>query len=350
VDELARDERVAAAYALWQEMRDEVCRTYSQTLPERLPLSRQKEFKPVRNMVIREALKLSEMNFAFDDEGMEDEPQPEEVTVASESTKQSYTVFQQADRYRRAKKALTNKDANAVEKTAAFDSLQRLWDEGYTIAAHQLGKLYRDGIFVLPNMEEAAIWFQRSAESGNDCSAYALGKLLLEQGEIEDALRWLEQAAGQNNQYAQYRLGKVCLSGEVIPKDIDAALEHLTSAAGRGNQYAQYTLGKLFLLGQDVEQNREAAIRWLTLSAAQGNTYAQYFIDHQDDFHGASVSSAVLRMLHHMGQIFRENTTANDAYHGMQIDKKRRRKLREKKMAMGHKPDDHEEYPIRTMR
>ena len=58
VDELAKDERVAAAYDLWNRMREEVCRTYSEQLPERLPLSCQKEFKPVRNMVIREVLKL----------------------------------------------------------------------------------------------------------------------------------------------------------------------------------------------------------------------------------------------------------------------------------------------------
>lgn len=60
VDELAKDERVAAAYDLWNQMREEVCRTYSEQLPERLPLSRQKEFKPVRNMVIREVLQLGQ--------------------------------------------------------------------------------------------------------------------------------------------------------------------------------------------------------------------------------------------------------------------------------------------------
>ena len=60
VDELARDVRVAAAYDLWNQMREETCRIYSETLPERLPLSRQKEFKSVRNMVIREALRLAQ--------------------------------------------------------------------------------------------------------------------------------------------------------------------------------------------------------------------------------------------------------------------------------------------------
>ena len=58
VDALAADERVTKAYDLWNEMRESIYRTYSEHLPERLPLSKQKEFKAVRNMVIREALQL----------------------------------------------------------------------------------------------------------------------------------------------------------------------------------------------------------------------------------------------------------------------------------------------------
>ena len=58
VDELAKDERVKAAYDLWYEMREEVLRTYSDKLPERLPLSQQKELKRIKNMVIEEAVRL----------------------------------------------------------------------------------------------------------------------------------------------------------------------------------------------------------------------------------------------------------------------------------------------------
>ena len=60
VDELERDERVAAAYNLWYEMREEVLRTYKDDLPDRIPLSRQKEFKRIKNIVIQEAVKLGE--------------------------------------------------------------------------------------------------------------------------------------------------------------------------------------------------------------------------------------------------------------------------------------------------
>ena len=60
VDELASDERVAEAYSLWQDMRDEVFSFYSKAKPERVLLSKQKEFKPVRNMVIRELVQMME--------------------------------------------------------------------------------------------------------------------------------------------------------------------------------------------------------------------------------------------------------------------------------------------------
>ena len=58
VDELAKDPRVAAAYALWYELREDVLRTYKDDLPQRLPLSQQKEFKRIKNIVIEEAVKM----------------------------------------------------------------------------------------------------------------------------------------------------------------------------------------------------------------------------------------------------------------------------------------------------
>jgi len=59
VEELAQDPHVSHAYELWQQLREKVLSTYSKDLPPRLPLSAQKEFKSVRNMVIRETLRMS---------------------------------------------------------------------------------------------------------------------------------------------------------------------------------------------------------------------------------------------------------------------------------------------------
>ncbi len=341
VDELAKDERVAAAYSLWQDMQDEVVRTYTDDLPERVPLSRQKEFKPVRNMVIRETLKLSERRITFEDEGMDDEPESAETVPPT--TSGIHKIYEQAERYRRAKKLIYDEDAGMDEKRSAIDELQKLWDEGYTIAAHQLGKVYRDGLSVATDWVKAEGWFRKSAERGTVCSAYALGKLLLPIGLSTEAIRWLKYAADAGDQYARYTLGKVYLAGENAEKDVDTAVEYLRASAEQGNQYAQYALGKLYLLGREVPPDRDVAVYYLTLSAEQGNRYAQFFLDSLTDIHSPSVGLAALRLFHHMANIFRDTTAQDSTHMGLHIDRKRRRELQEKRIAMGHKPDDHED-------
>ena len=83
VDELASDERVAEAYSLWQDMRDEVFSFYSKASPAHVPLSQQKEFKPVRNMVIREVVQMMEQLQQTVPEGAS--PVPEHSTLPPES-------------------------------------------------------------------------------------------------------------------------------------------------------------------------------------------------------------------------------------------------------------------------
>ena len=60
-----------------------------------------------------------------------------------------------------------------------------------------------------------------------------------------------------------------------------------------------------------------------------------------------SVAACMIRMLHHMGNIFRDNVSAS-GYRGLQLDRKRRKEVQEWKLALGHREDDHEEpanYP-----
>ena len=55
----------------------------------------------------------------------------------------------------------------------------------------------------------------------------------------------------------------------------------------------------------------------------------------------AGTLSATIHLLHHMSRIFRHDALISPAT--LRIDSKRRRRLQEKRMAMGHKRDDHEE-------
>lgn len=58
VDMLSRDERIAELYDLWYSKQEEVISVYTEHLPKRVPLSQNPEFKPIRNAVIQEALKI----------------------------------------------------------------------------------------------------------------------------------------------------------------------------------------------------------------------------------------------------------------------------------------------------
>ena len=49
------------------------------------------------------------------------------------------------------------------------------------------------------------------------------------------------------------------------------------------------------------------------------------------------------RLLYHMSRIFEDNCKTDVMHRGLQIDRKRRHQLRERRLALGHKPDDHEE-------
>ena len=58
VDEIAKDNRISALYDLWYEQRENVLRTYNSSLPERILLSQNKEFKAIKNAVIQAAIDL----------------------------------------------------------------------------------------------------------------------------------------------------------------------------------------------------------------------------------------------------------------------------------------------------
>lgn len=60
VDELEKDQRIAQAYSLWYDLREDVLRTYKDTLPDRLPLSQQKDLRRIKNIIVEEAEQLGE--------------------------------------------------------------------------------------------------------------------------------------------------------------------------------------------------------------------------------------------------------------------------------------------------
>ena len=323
VDELQKDERISQAYGLWYELRDEVLRTYRKDLPERLPLSRQKEFRQIHNLVIQEAVRLGEISTVFPP------LEADEPEISSPEWE-----------------ALTADDTPPEQVQMLLKRLTQAAEAGQAPAQYTLGRLYRDGGPVEKNHLRSVIWLTQAAKQGDRRAMYALGKLYLEEDDLPTAMRWFQQSAELGDTLAQYRLGKLLLESGEADRNTEA-IRWLTGAAERGDPYAQYALGKLYLLGKQVPPDHDAAVRWLKQSAAQGNESARTTLERMERFRGPSVLSAATQLLHHMSRSFQEQSTSGPIASIQFTDSKLRQRIREKKIAMGHKPDDHEDQEIR---
>ena len=333
VDKLEELPVVRACYDRWCALQSEVDNYYHDKPRERKKLSQEKEFRQIKNAVIQEVERIRLGEISFEDEDLAEHDEPESIR------RESYACWELRQIIRDDTLSLTDRDRAAEE-------LERLAGKGDAHAQYLMGQLYRDGPLLIPDSRKAKHWFTQSAKQDLPEAQYALGKLLLsddsEVRDPEEGIRWLKEAAENGSQWAAYRLGKEYLSGEFVSKDTAKAVDWFTKSAEAGNQYAQYLLGKLYLTGQGVTYDLTQAMDWFSRSAAQGNQYAQFFLERQSDLHPPSVMLAATRLLYHMSRIFEDRALPRSGV-GMQVDRKLRRRIQEKKIALGHKPDDHEE-------
>lgn len=336
VDAMATLPTVNECYQKWWELQCQLNDYYSEQQRQRLPLSQQKEFRQIKNAVIKEAEHIRQGRMSFEDTAMQQEDeQIDDRTM-------SYDCWE-------LRKIITDEDIPLEERDKAAEELEQIANSGDPHTQYLMGLLYRDGGLLVPDTEQAKRWLELSAQELPDAQ-YALGKLYLtDDPDIHDpakGLYWLQQAADSGHEYAAYRLGKEYLTGENIPKDTTRAAAYLRQAAEQANPYAQYLLGKLYLMGEGIPKDKEAAQYWFSVAEQNGHTYAGYFLDRMERQEALPPSNILLsatRLLHHMGSIFRDNAPRPAAPTGIQIDHKRLQRLRERKMAMGHKWNDHED-------
>lgn len=333
VDEMERLPSVKDCYDQWLILQGKVDGYYHGKERKRVPLSQHKEFHQIKNAVIKEAENIRQCKLFFEDKGVEQESEPEEFRNASYD-------------YENLRDAIRDESLTLEERSDAVSELETLAKSGDKYAQYLIGKLWRDGPLLTPDWVNTRYWFQKSAEQGHTYAQYALGKLLLfddpEVRDPEQGTQWLESAAQKGNHYASYRLGKEYYRGKNIGRNLTTAAKWFEHGAQAGNQYAQYMLGKLYLMGQGVEYDKELGADWLSKSAAQGNVYAQALLQRQDSGRPPHVFLGVTRLLHHMSRIFQERSLPQSGT-GLQVDSKLRQKIWEKKIAMGHRPDDHED-------
>ena len=335
VDQMARLPTVDACYQTWWELQCQVEDYYSEGKKcLRPPLSQQKEFRQIKNAVIREAEHIRMNKFSFEDKEMQDDGEQISTYGMSYECQDLQSVA-------------NDESFPLVERDEAAEQLEQLAEDGDAYALYIIGTAYRDGGLLIPDTAKAQKLLERAAEQDLDAAQYALGKLhLSDDADVHDSAKgiyWLKRSADNGNDFAAYRLGKEYLSGKNVSKDTSTAAEYLRQAANNGNAYAQYLLGKLTLMGEGVPKDMDTAYEWFAAARDNGHTYAEFFMKRMErgEQEPPSVLLSATRLLYHMGNIFRDNAPA-PAANGVQIDRKRLARLRQKRVALGHKPDDHE--------
>ena len=192
VTELAGDSRIQELYSLWYEQKEDVLRTYTNKMPERIPLEQQKEFKAIRNAVVQAALQLQL-------------PQ-EELPLSDPVPPRVDFVDDGSDVFPKAVESLREPEVEPDPETKQF-------------------------------LHEAAI-------RGSVDAVYGVGKQYLKT-DIQKAISMFELAAEQGNSYAEYQLGKIYCFGLGVPQNLEVGMEWLKASASHGNEYAAQLLGKV---------------------------------------------------------------------------------------------------------
>lgn len=283
VDEIAADERISALYDLWYEQRESVIKTYTDELPERVPLSQNKEFKSIKNTVIQEAMNIvTDRLFAEFDEDV-DEQTESDSEPSNEETEPPFTDKEKTSlmwQYYKKAKTLLNRDNENYAPNTAVEFLIESAKLGCGVAKYRLGKMFLRGEDVPKNVDYALRWLEESVSESNEFAEYLLGKTYLKGEDVEqDLIRaedLLKRSSAQGNKYVKYTLGKAYLNGELFLQNIPEAIKLITESADSGFAPAQYLLGKLLCKGEVIPQDLNKAIEYLEKAAEQKNPYAAY--------------------------------------------------------------------------
>ena len=233
--------------------------------------------------------------------------------------------------------------------------------------------MYFKGLGIPVNNQNAAKYFEKSAELGNQHAKrllafeYISGKNFEQNS--EKGISLLTECANGGDAFSYYKLGNLYLKGEIVNQDLDKAEKYLLSA--EDNEFTQYALGKLYMqkekydidkavfyfeksvdknmwssyqlgrlyfFGADgLEKDKEKAMEFLNLSAEQGDEYAQNFIDNTEQFENEMIANTIFSLFVNLSRCIED-----DYYHKFQsgrkmIDSKLRRVIQEKKQSLGIK-------------
>lgn len=252
VDRLTADPRIAALYDVWYERRFEVLRTYTDTLPEKIPLSQNKDFKPIRNAVVEIAMEMAGADLLEAD--LPEAGLPDGEITAPVEKRQSGNWWTRE--YKSARACLYGTAATEPDLPRAYTLVLEEAERGNPLVQHDLGVMLLKGMGCEKDETQAQEWFQKAL------------------GGFQN-----EESHSPKKGYWQYRIGKMYAMGYGTEQDYLTAADWYERALTEQNPFAAYALGSLYHRGQGVEQNEERAFELFLMAAEHEqtpNAYAMY--------------------------------------------------------------------------
>lgn len=393
VDLIADDERVSKLYDLWYENKLSIIRTYTDETPDKIPLSQNKEFKSIKNMVIIQAMNIFAEKDAFDDNDgniekefeQSEESDNEQFEFTNNSIEDLYKKAQNNNSYAQYKlgkmylkgenvkqdaeygvrwllKAIKQNNRYAqyllgkaifkgeylpidnnlpLDIDFAVELLLKASDQGNEYASYTLGKAFVEGDLLPQDISAGFELLLKASEKNCEPAWYYLGKMFYKGigviKDIDTAIYYFEKAVKENNTYAAYSLGKI-YSSEDEYIDMNKAIYYFRIAADYNNPFAEYQLGKIYLYGNGVEKNYDIAMHYLNLSVEHGNQYAEQFLYSIQKQKNIMTAMSSLRLLQHISNLIRRKNQEQNRRKIGQIDRKMQQRINEKKQAHGLKP------------
>lgn len=291
IDELAKDSRISSLYVLWYEQQCQITKIYQDAAPEKIPLSQNKVFQPIRNAVIKEAMGIRQVQAQSpiaDDEVSDDLPVNDNTdSPAVIDTRPFETPLEPSTDDRLPPPLSEDHDSNRFSFTG-FQKKDNWWSDQYKNARHYLYGTKNEP----PDLNQAFSLMQDEAQKGNGLAMYDLGRMYLlglgcdkdksaASSFFHDALTAFErmEKTAKNADYWQYRIGKLYSYGYGVDQDYATAATWFEKAVTANNPFAAYSLAGQFLRGQGVEQDDDRAFCLYSLAAnhsTKPNAYAQY--------------------------------------------------------------------------
>ena len=203
---------------------------------------------------------------------------------------------------------------------------------------------YISGEHLEQDIEKGIALLTECADSGDVIACYRLGKIYL-QGEImsqnlDKAEKYLLLA--EDSEYTQYALAKLYLQEEKY--DIQKAVNYFENCADK-NHWASYQLGRIYLFGaKDIERDKEKAIEWFTKSANDGNEYAQDLLENMERYENAVLANTIFGLFANLSRCIEDDYTQKYKLVRRTVDSRLRRMISQKKLSLGIKEEQAQNY------